>query len=407
MVHQLGSLFVVMMVAALTPVIVRLLPVPVPQVVLFLIGGILIGPEVFDWANPVHLELLSNVGLGFLFLLAGYELPPLLLRQEPGKLAFKGWLISVALAIAVVGALEYAGFVHAFVPVALALTTTALGTLLPILRDNDMLRGGFGQNMFAAGAIGELGPVLALSVFLGANGSWRSALAITTVVLTAYVAARVPKWFEGTRISNIVSSTSEDTTQSVLRWTIALLLGALLLTADFGLDIVLGAFLAGMVLRRSYGGSASSEGALLGKLDAIAYGFFIPIFFISSGMSLDIDSIAENPARLVVFFSLMFAVRGLPSLLIYRRQLALGERWQMVFLTATALPLIVALTKHRGGQRDDASRERGRLGGCRCPVGRGLPVRGPADQTTHPRFGTLATKPRPMGSGVPRPAGAR
>ena len=344
MVHQLGSLFVVMMVAALTPVIVRLIPVPVPQVVVFLVGGILIGPEVLNWANPVHLELLSNVGLGFLFLLAGYELPPLLLRQPPGKLALRGWLVSVALAILVVGGLELAGFVHAFVPVALALTTTALGTLLPILRDNDMLRGTFGENIFAAGAVGELGPVLALSIFLGANGSWRSALAIATIVLAAYVAARIPVWFAGTRISDIVRSTSEDTTQSVLRWTIALLLGALLLTADFGLDIVLGAFLAGMVLRRSYGGSASSEWALLGKLDAIAYGFFIPIFFISSGMALDVVSIADNPARMLVFFALMIAVRGLPSLLIYRRTLSLGERWQMVLLTATALPLIVALT---------------------------------------------------------------
>ena len=344
MVHQLGSLFVVMMVAALTPVIVRLIPVPVPQVVVFLVGGILIGPEVLNWANPVHLELLSNVGLGFLFLLAGYELPPLLLRQPPGKLALRGWLVSVVLAILVVGGLELAGFVHAFVPVALALTTTALGTLLPILRDNDMLRGTFGENIFAAGAVGELGPVLALSIFLGANGSWRSALAIATIVLAAYVAARIPVWFAGTRISDIVRSTSEDTTQSVLRWTIALLLGALLLTADFGLDIVLGAFLAGMVLRRSYGGSESSEWALLGKLDAIAYGFFIPIFFISSGMALDVVSIADNPARMLVFFALMFALRGLPSLLIYRRTLSLGERWQMVLLTATALPLIVALT---------------------------------------------------------------
>ena len=344
MVHELGSLFVVMLVAALAPVVVRLLPISVPQVVLFLIGGILVGPEVFGWANPVHLELLSNVGLGFLFLLAGFELPPLLLRQNSGKLALRGWLISIVLAIGTVGLLELGGFVHAFVPVALALTTTALGTLLPILRDNDMLGGRFGKDMFAAGAVGELGPVLALSIFLGANGEWRSVLAIATVVLAAYVAARLPKWFAGTRIQTIVQATSEDTSQSVLRWTVALLLGALLLTADFGLDIVLGAFLAGMVLRRSYSGTDAGEWALLGKLDAIAYGFFIPIFFICSGMSLDIDSIAENPARLIIFFVLMFGVRGLPCLLVYRGRLDLRERWQMVFLTATALPLIVALT---------------------------------------------------------------
>jgi Kef-type K+ transport system membrane component KefB len=344
-VPELESLFVVMTVAALVPVVTRLLPIAVPQVVLLLVGGVLIGPQALNWAQQSHLELLSNVGLGFLFLLAGYELPPLLLRHRPGKLALRGWFISVGISIVIVGVFEQTGFVHDFVPVALALTTTALGTLLPILRDNGMLGGTFGQHMFAAGAVGELGPVLAISVFLGANGSWQSVLAIATVVLAAYVAARIPRWFAGSRIGMIVSTTSEDTTQSVLRWTITLLLGALLLTADFGLDIVLGAFLAGVVLRRSNDGSDQAEWALLGKLDAVAYGFFIPVFFISSGMGLDIRSIAENPFRLVVFFTLLLCVRGLPALLIYRSKMPMSERWQLVFLTSTALPLIVALTE--------------------------------------------------------------
>jgi Kef-type K+ transport system membrane component KefB len=249
------------------------------------------------------------------------------------------------LSTAIVGVLELVGLVHDFVPVALALTTTALGTLLPILRDNDMLRGTFGQHVFAAGAVGELGPVLAISVFLSANGSWRSVLAIATGVLIAYLAAHVPRWVAGTQLKTIVSTTSEDTTQSVLRWTITLLLGALLLTADFGLDIVLGAFLAGMVLRRSNGGSGDVGSTLLGKLDAVAYGFFIPIFFISSGMGLDVRSIAERPLRLVVFFVLLLCVRGLPALFIYRSEMPRSDRWQIVFLTATALPLIVALTQ--------------------------------------------------------------
>ena len=100
-----------------------------------------------------------------------------------------------------------------------------------------------------------------------------------------------------------------------------------------------------MVLRRSNDGSEATEWALLGKLDAVAYGFFIPIFFIYSGMGLDIRSIAENPLRLVVFFALMLTVRGLPALFIYRTELPRPERWQMVFLTATALPLVVALTQ--------------------------------------------------------------
>ena len=269
----------------------------------------------------------------------------MLLRQRPGRLALRGWLISIGLSIVVVGLLAHYGFVRDFVPVALALTTTALGTLLPILRDSNMLGGKFGEQMFAAGAVGELGPVLAISIFLGAEGSWRSVLAIATIVLAAWLAARVPTWLASSRIAAIISTTSGDTTQTVLRWTITLLLGALLLTADFGLDIVLGAFLAGIVLRRSRDQSEEDEWALLGKLDTVAYGFFIPIFFIASGMGLDVRSIAENPLRLVVFFFLFLAVRGLPSLFVYRSELARSERWQMVFLTATSLPLLVALTE--------------------------------------------------------------
>lgn len=345
MADQLESLFVVMLVGALVPVVLRVLPIAVPQVVLLLVGGALIGPEVLNWADRADITLLSNVGLGFLFLLAGYELPPLLLRQRPGRLALAGWAISVVIACAVVGVLEIAGYVEAFVPVSLALTTTALGTLLPILRDNDMLGGAFGRHVFASGAVGELGPVLAISLFLGANGSWQSVLAIAMVALVAWVAARLPTWLRGTRVSHIVTSTAEDTTQSVLRWTITLLLGALLLTADFGLDIVLGAFLAGMVLRRSSDTPEASHAGLLDKLDAIGYGFFIPTFFIASGMGLDLTSIVENPGRLLVFFLLLLAVRGLPALLVYRRELRLPQRLQLVFLTATALPLIVALTE--------------------------------------------------------------
>jgi Kef-type K+ transport system membrane component KefB len=130
-----------------------------------------------------------------------------------------------------------------------------------------------------------------------------------------------------------------------LRWTITLLLGALVLTADFGLDIVLGAFLAGMVLRRSSSQTQEGPIGLLHKLDTVGYGFFIPIFFISSGMGLDLTSIVENPGRLLVFFSLLLLVRGLPALVVYRRELPVSERLQLMFLSATALPLIVAITE--------------------------------------------------------------
>ena len=163
----LETLFAVALVAALAPLVVAVLPGPrIPQVVIFLLGGVLIGPHGLGLANTASITLLSNIGLGFLFLLAGYELDPRLLRQRPGRLALAGWAVTAVLAVGVVAALGSAGYIHDFVPVGLALTTTALGTLLPILQDNHMLGGKFGAYVMAAGAVGELLPTIAISVFL-------------------------------------------------------------------------------------------------------------------------------------------------------------------------------------------------------------------------------------------------
>jgi Kef-type K+ transport system membrane component KefB len=143
-------------VAALAPVLVALLPGPrIPQVVVLLAGGVLIGPEVLGWADRAEIDLLVNVGLGFLFLLAGYELDLGLFRERAGRLAMAGWLVTLVLATALVGALAAAGLVRAYVVVALGLTTTAFGTLLPLLRDNDLLGGRFGRYLLAAGAVGS------------------------------------------------------------------------------------------------------------------------------------------------------------------------------------------------------------------------------------------------------------
>ena len=115
------------------------------------------------WPRRPTSSCCPDIGLGFLFLLAGYELDPLLLRQRPGKLAIGGWLISAVIAVGVTAGLAAAGYIKDYVPVGLALTTTALGTLLPILRDNDMLAGQFGRYVYAAGAVGELFPILIIA----------------------------------------------------------------------------------------------------------------------------------------------------------------------------------------------------------------------------------------------------
>jgi Kef-type K+ transport system membrane component KefB len=339
--EALSSLFVVALVAALAPLVVGLLArLRVPQVVVLLVGGIVVGPEVLDWANPASIELLANVGLGFLFLLAGYELDLTLFRQRAGRLALVGWAVTVVLAVAVVGLLEAAGLVRAFVPVALALTTTALGTLLPILRDNDMLVGAFGRYLLAAGAVGEFLPVVAIAIFLGANGSFLGLISLCAVGVLALLLTLAPRLVPG-RVARIVREGDNATAQTTLRWTLALLLLLLVVAEDFGLDVVLGAFLAGVVLRRWAPGDVH---VLLEKLDAVGYGFFIPVFFVASGMGLDLRSIVEAPGRLFLFFVLLLVVRGLPALPLYRTALPLPQRVEMVFLTATALPLLVALS---------------------------------------------------------------
>ncbi|MGY4770227.1 cation:proton antiporter [Kribbella sp. CWNU-51] len=339
----LTSLFIVALVAAITPVIVGLLGVMrIPQVVVLIIGGVVVGPHVLDLADPGSIVLLSNVGLGFLFLMAGYELDLAIFRQRAGKLALVGWGVTVVLAIGVVAALAALGLVRAFVPVALGLTTTALGTLLPILRDNNMLRGSFSSYVLAAGAVGEFLPVVAIAIFLGSHGRFIGLISLVAVGLLGLLLSLAPRLGRGGRIARILTEGEDATSQTTLRWTVAMLLLLLVIASDFGLDSVLGAFVAGVVLHRWAPGNP--EG-LDRKLDAVGYGFFIPIFFVSSGMGLDLESIIHAPGRLFLFFLLLLVVRGLPTLVVYRTALPRQRRLELVFVVSTALPLLVALSE--------------------------------------------------------------
>jgi Kef-type K+ transport system membrane component KefB len=337
----IDSLVAIAIVAALAPFVAALLPGNrVPQVVILILGGILIGPQVLGLADTGSVELIANVGLAFVFLFAGYELDPLLFRAQYGRLAITAWAIAAAVALAVVSVLALTGFVHAFVPVSIALTTTGLGTLLPILRDNDMLSGEFGKYVVAAGATGEFLPIIAVAIFLGTTSSFAAIISLVLVAGLAVMFALAPRMIRSERVAQILIAGEHATSQTTLRWTVVLLLGLLAFAARFGLDIVLGAFVAGVVLRRWAPGDVRS---LEEKLDAVGYGFFIPVFFVSSGMALDIGSIAEAPLRLLVFFVLLLVVRGVPALIVYRGVLDPTHRRQMTFITATTLPMLVAL----------------------------------------------------------------
>jgi Kef-type K+ transport system membrane component KefB len=342
----LESLLAVVVVAALAPVIVAALPGPrIPQVVILILGGILIGPHVLGLADTGSIELLANIGLGFLFLLAGYELDPRLFRETSGRMAMIGWAISALLSVAAVGVLASLHVVHDFVPIGLALTTTALGTLLPILQDNDMLGGKFGRYVLAAGAVGELFPIVAISLFLTKRDQFIAIGSLLAVGVAALVLTAAPRVIGDQRLRALVKQGQRATAQSTLRWSIVLLVLLLVLAERFGLDVVLGALLAGMVLRSWTHRMEVDVEPLESKLEAVGYGIFIPLFFVASGMTLDIQSILADPLRLIIFAGLLLAVRGLPSLLVYAGVLPLRQRVEMTFITATTLPLLIALAE--------------------------------------------------------------
>jgi Kef-type K+ transport system membrane component KefB len=337
------SIVVIALASAATPIIVALLPEKArpAQVVILLALGIVIGPEVLDLARSQDVSLLSGIGQGFVFLLAGYELEPAILRQRTGQLAIRSWLTSISLALGLVLIVRVVHGAHSYTAAAIAMTTTALGMLLPIMRENGMQAGRFGQYVFAAGALGELGPILAMSVFLGSR---RPSVELVLIALFLAVAATVAigaRRLKLERIRAIIASGEDQTTQTSLRLTVALLAVLLALTSRLGFDSVLGAFVAGFVLRAI---APDGVGKLERKLDAVGWGVFIPVFFITSGMNLDIRSIAQHPLEMIAFFAVILVVRGGPCLLWYRKDLKLGERVRLALLASTTLPLLVALT---------------------------------------------------------------
>jgi Kef-type K+ transport system membrane component KefB len=335
----------VVVVSAAVPIAVGLMPARhrLPQVVLLLAAGVLIGPEVLDLSSPGAVTLISDLGMGFLFLLAGYELDPALMRGAEGRLAGASWLLSLALAGGLTGLLFWAGVVESPLAVAIALTTTALGVLVPILKEEGLFGTTLGRHVFAGGTVGELGPIVAMALFLGSRHTGAALLLLGVFAVLVVQLAFLPSRLSLPRTTAVLLRSEHGTGQSTLRVTIVLLVGLLALSSSFGFDAVLGAFLAGMVLRRWAPGDVE---ALEGKLDVMGWGFFIPVFFVSSGMNLDIDAILEQPLLPVLLLALMLLIRGGPALFWYRRALGTArERIQLGLFTSTALPMLVALTE--------------------------------------------------------------
>jgi Kef-type K+ transport system membrane component KefB len=316
-----------------------------PAVVVELLLGIVIGPQVLEIATiDDFTQFFSNLGLGMLFFFAGYEIDLRRIRGAPLRLAVLGWLLSLAIAYTLGGLLAAAGVVLSLLYTGSALATTAIGTLIPILSDTGELRTRFGTYLLAAGAVGEFGPILLLTLILTTQSAIHEAgILLAFVALAVGVAVLAVR--SADRTLPFLERGLETSSQLMVRWIVVLVFALALIANDLGLDLLLGGFAAGLITREILRGR---EVAVFdSKLTAIAFGFFIPFFFVFSGMGIDLEALFESPSgvvKLFVFLALFLVVRGTPALLLYRSALAARERAALAFFTATQLPLVVAIT---------------------------------------------------------------
>ena len=399
MVTDLVSLAFIALIAFLCPILCRLIPnKAVPETVLLLAADALCGPHVLNIVQVTDAtSLLSDLGLAFLFLLAGYEISPKNLTGAEGKRGAATWAVTFAIAAVVVAAWpSFSLFSVDGMAVAIALTTTALGTLLPILQERTLMDTRIGSEILAYGTWGELLPVLAMTLLLSTRAKWETMLILMAFVAIALLTAAVPKRAErlggwvyrfvvenantnsqmlvrtvtvlilalfvaiavaaaviprmarkaGGFVYRFIERNADTNSQMAVRAVMVLLVGLTAISAVFDLDIVLGAFAAGFIMRYLI---PDGDPTLEMKHSAMAYGFFIPLFFVVSGAKIDVTAIAANPGLLLMFIGLLLFVRALPifislSLGKTSRDMTVPERLTVAFYCTTALPIIVAVT---------------------------------------------------------------
>jgi Kef-type K+ transport system membrane component KefB len=344
-----SELLLITFVAMLAPLLAELprnfrLPVVVLEVIL----GILIGPHGLNLASPSGMTgTLGELGLTFLLFMVGLEIDFDKIRGRPLSLAVGGWFLSLFVAMVCMFFFNVIGLIQAPpLLAAVALSTTALGVLAPILRDREELDSPFGTYMVAAAVAGEFGPLMIISLLLiPTHDTFLHGLFMVTFIIIALVAANVALNARSSRLIEIMARTMQSSGQLPVRICILLQILFVALAAQFGLNIVMGAFAAGMVAGLVIKGK---EGEMLRqKLDAIGYGFLIPIFFIVAGMNFDVSALWSAPlapVQVALLSGLLVLVRGIP-LVLYKKELAPEEKLPFALYSATGLPLIVIISE--------------------------------------------------------------
>ena len=350
--NPLVSFAWIMAAAVMAPLISWATGKRVPAVVLLIGAGILIGPH---WLGLASTEggvgLLKQLGLGMLFLLAGYEINPAMIRSREGRTSATTWLVCMGLSFAGACVLLQPHNTSTAVVLAIAFTSTAVGTLMPIMKQQQVLHTPVGRSLLVHGAIGEIFPIFAMALLLSARSTWVTAIVLAAFFVIALVVAAIPRtvrfllpWTARAMVLN--AGATNQTVMRLVLWMLGVLMAV---AAVFELDVVLGAFAAGFILRRLVPEKFGE--AVEQRLDIVGYSLLIPVFFVCSGMTIDPRAVVDKPWLLCVLVPLIYVVRGLPVLI---RELFfttgsqltnVREKIQLSLYAATALPIIAAVTE--------------------------------------------------------------
>lgn len=351
-------IFVIFVVAVTAPLLAQTrLGSRVPVVVIEVLLGVLIGQHVLQLIeNDAFLATMRSVGMVAVMFMAGMEIDFNRIKGKPLSLAASGWLSSVVLAVLVVAVLHVIPDVQAPMMVVIALTTTGLGTLLPILRDSGQLEAPFGRMLLAAGTLGEVGPIVAVSLALSSRYStWQEFLFLLVFLGLVGLAAAVGVGARPPKVIALLSRTMHASTQLPVRLSLMILGGLVLIANEFGFEAVFGAFAAGMIVGLATRGPDGEAFRL--KIDAVCFGWFAPFFYVGTGIAFDVGALTRDvPTMLLLptFLVLFLLVRGVPVLL-YRRELAKPELLPFALsMSVTSLGLVVVIT-HVGLQTNHMS----------------------------------------------------
>ena len=344
-----SGLVIVMAVAFVVPLVLGLFPrVHLPAVVLEILAGIAIGPAGVGWVRvDLPIQVLSVIGLAFLLFLAGMEVELERLRGRPLKVAAAAFAASLVLALGVGFGLRAAGQVRSPLLIAIILVATSLGLVVPVLKDAGEAQSDFGQLVVAGGTVADFSAVILLSLFFSgeATGTGTKLVLLASFAgLLLVLGLLLARAGRSMRLSAVLVRLQDTTAQIRVRGAVLLLIGVVALAERFGLETILAAFLAGVVLAMVDRDPAMTHPQFRVKLEGIGYGFLIPVFFVASGLRFDLDALftgTSTLARVPVFLIALLVVRGAPAFL-YRP--VVGSRRAMAagLLQATSLPFIVA-----------------------------------------------------------------